>query len=146
VSCKNFYGGLVAQYLAGACCCSGQPPHLLSFGSLVENQFPWGSTGGSVHWWIHWYPTAGAVGISKIGPHLKLFLQTGMQVMFAAIIQRGGFTRQLGQSAEEPELYRTGFFGPDLRHLVGKDQARYSLYLSVNSGLWPSPTIVSPSQ
>jgi hypothetical protein len=41
-------------------------------------------------------PLPGAVGISKIGLHPKLFLQTGMQVVFTAIIQRGGFTGQLG--------------------------------------------------
>ena len=49
------------------------------------------------------------------------------------MIQGGGFTGQLGQSAEEEELYRTGFFGPDLRHLVGEDQAGYLLYFGVNS-------------
>jgi hypothetical protein len=52
--------------------------------------------------------------------------------MFTAIIQGGGFTGQLGQLAEEEELYRTGFFGPDLGHLVGEDQAGYPLYLGVN--------------
>jgi hypothetical protein len=55
-----------------------------------------------------------------------------VQVMFTAIIQGGGFTGQLGQSAEEPELYRTGFFSSDLGHLVGEDQAGYPLHLSVN--------------
>jgi hypothetical protein len=73
----------------------------------------------SIHGFIG-TPLPGAVGISKIGPHPKLFLQTGMQVMFAAIIQRGGFTRQLGQSAEEPELYRTSFFGPIFGTLSAK--------------------------
>ena len=55
-----------------------------------------------------------------------------MQVMFTAIIQGGGFTGQLGQLAKEEELYRTGFFGSDLGHLVGEDQAGYSLYFGVN--------------
>jgi hypothetical protein len=55
-----------------------------------------------------------------------------MQVMFTAIIQGGGFTGQLGQLAEKPELYPTGFFGPDLGHLVGEDQAGDPLYLGVN--------------
>jgi hypothetical protein len=50
-------------------------------------------------------PLPGAVGISKIGPHPKLFLQTGMQLMFTAIIQRGGLASQLRGSTEEPELY-----------------------------------------
>src|ERR687896_1386628 len=45
-----------------------------------------------------------------------------MQVMFTAIIQSSGFTGQFGQVAKAEELYRTGFFGPDLRHLVGEDQ------------------------
>src|ERR671915_1339898 len=84
-------------------------------------------------------PLPGAVGISKIGLHPKLFLQTGMQVMFTAIIQRGGFTGQLGQSAEEPELYRTGFLSSDPRHLVGEDQAGYPFYLSVNPSSVPIP-------
>ena len=52
--------------------------------------------------------------------------------MFTAIIQGGGFTGQFGQLAEEEELYLAGFFGSDLRHLVGKDQTGYPLYLSVN--------------
>ena len=43
----------------------------------------------------------GAVRISKIGLHPKLFLQPSMEVMFTAIIQGGGFTGQLGQSAKE---------------------------------------------
>ena len=77
-------------------------------------------------------PLPRAAGISKIGLHPKLFLQSSMQVMFTAIIQGGGFTGQFGQSAEEEELYRAGFFGSDLGHLVGKDQAGYPLYLSVN--------------
>jgi hypothetical protein len=77
-------------------------------------------------------PLPGAVGIGKIGLHPKLFLQLSMQVMFTAIVQGGGFTGQLGQSAEEPELYLTGFFSSYLRHLVGKDQAGYAFYLSVN--------------
>jgi hypothetical protein len=34
--------------------------------------------------------------------------------MFTAIIQGGGSPGQLGQSAEEEDLYRTGFFGPYL--------------------------------
>jgi hypothetical protein len=55
-----------------------------------------------------------------------------MQVVFTAIVQGGGFTGQLGPSAEEEELYRTGFFGSDLRHLVGEDQAGYAFYPSVN--------------
>jgi hypothetical protein len=63
-----------------------------------------------------------------------------MEVMFTAIIQGGGLASQLGQSAEEPELYLTGFFGSDLWHLVGKDQAGYALYLGVISVLCPSPT------
>jgi hypothetical protein len=52
--------------------------------------------------------------------------------MFTAIIQRGGLASQLGQSAEEEDLYHTGFFGPDLGYLVGEDQAGYPLYLGVN--------------
>ena len=52
--------------------------------------------------------------------------------MFTAIIQRGGFTSQLGQSAEEPELHRTGLFSSDPGHLVGEDQAGDPLYLGVN--------------
>ena len=67
-----------------------------------------------------------------MGLHPKLFLQPSMQVMFTAIIQRGGLTRQLGQSAKKEELYRTGFFSSNLRHLVGKDQAGYPLYFGVN--------------
>ena len=51
--------------------------------------------------------------------------------MFTTIIQGGGLPGQLGPSAEEEELYLAGFFGSDLRHLVGKDQAGYPLYLSV---------------
>jgi hypothetical protein len=47
----------------------------------------------------------GAVGVSKIDFHPKLFLQTGMQVMFTAIIQSSGFTGQLGQSVKEEEFY-----------------------------------------
>ena len=74
----------------------------------------------------------GAVGISKIGLHPKLLLQPSMQVMFTAIIQSSGFTGQFGQLAKAEELYRTGFFGPDLRHLVGEDQAGDPLYLGVN--------------
>jgi hypothetical protein len=62
-----------------------------------------------------------------------------MQVMFTAIIQGGGFTGQFGQSAKEEELYRTGFLGPDLRHLVGEDQAGYPLYLGVNSSFVAIP-------
>jgi hypothetical protein len=81
----------------------------------------------------------GAVGISKIGLHPKLFLQTGMQVMFTAIIQRSGFTGQLGQSAEEPELYRTGFFSSNLWYLVGEDKAGYSLYFCMNPGFVSIP-------
>jgi hypothetical protein len=50
-----------------------------------------------------------------------------MQVMFTAITQRGGLPGQLGQSAEEEELYLTGFFSSDLGHLVGEDQAGYAL-------------------
>jgi hypothetical protein len=42
----------------------------------------------------------GAVRISKVGLHPKLFLQSSMQVMFTAIIQRGGLASQLGQSAK----------------------------------------------
>jgi hypothetical protein len=34
--------------------------------------------------------------------------------------------------AKEEELYRTGFFGPDLGHLVGEDQAGYPLYFGMN--------------
>jgi hypothetical protein len=55
-----------------------------------------------------------------------------MQVMFTAIIQSSGFTGQFGQLAKAEELYRTGFFGPDLGHLVGEDQAGDPLYLGVN--------------
>jgi hypothetical protein len=62
-----------------------------------------------------------------------------MQVMFTAIIQSGGFTGQFGQSAEEEELYRAGFFGSDLGHLVGKDQAGYPLYFGVNPSFVPVP-------
>ena len=52
--------------------------------------------------------------------------------MLTAIVQRSGLPGQLGQSAEEEDLYRTGFFGSDPRHLVGEDQAGYPLYFSVN--------------
>jgi hypothetical protein len=62
-----------------------------------------------------------------------------MQVMFTAIIQGGGFTGQFGQSAEEPDLYLAGFFGPDLRHLVGKYQAGDPLYFGVNPSFVPVP-------
>jgi hypothetical protein len=48
-----------------------------------------------------------------------------VQVMFTAIIQGGGLAGQLGQSAEEPKLYHTGFFGSDLRHLVEVFSQRY---------------------
>ena len=81
----------------------------------------------------------GAVGISKVGLHPKLFLQPSMQVMFTAIIQSSGFTGQLGQAAEEEELYRTGFFSSDPRRLVGEDQAGYPFYLSVNPSSVPIP-------
>src|SRR5918992_3331233 len=77
-------------------------------------------------------PLPGAVRISKISLHPKLFLHPSLQVMFTPIIQGGGSPGQLGQSAKEEELYRTGFFGPDLRHLVGEDHAGYSLYFGVN--------------
>ncbi len=59
--------------------------------------------------------------------------------MFTAIIQSSGFTGQLGQAAEEEELCRTGFFSSDLGHLVGKDQAGYPLYFSVNPSFVPVP-------
>jgi hypothetical protein len=62
-----------------------------------------------------------------------------MQVMFTAIIQSSGFTGQFGQLAKAEELYRTGFFGPDLGHLVGKDQAGDPLYLGVNSSFVALP-------
>src|SRR5918999_3337804 len=84
-------------------------------------------------------PLPGAIGISKIGLHPQLFLQPSMQVMFTAIIQGGGFTGQFGPAAEEPELYRTGFFSSDPRHLVGEDQAGYRFYLSVNPSSVPLP-------
>jgi hypothetical protein len=50
-------------------------------------------------------PLPGAVRISKIGLHPKLFLQTGMQVMFTAIIQGGGLPGQLGPSAKEEDRF-----------------------------------------
>jgi hypothetical protein len=71
--------------------------------------------------------------------------------MLTTIVQRGGLTSQLGQSAEEEELYRTGFFSPDLRHLVGEDQAGYPLYFGVNPSFvsipnnWVSFPMTKPS-
>jgi hypothetical protein len=59
--------------------------------------------------------------------------------MFTAIIQGGGFTSQFRQLVKEEELYRTGFFGPDLGHLVGKDQAGYPLYFGMNPSFVPVP-------
>jgi hypothetical protein len=41
--------------------------------------------------------------------------------------------------AKEEELYRTGFFGPYLRHLVGEDQAGDPLYFGVNPSFVPVP-------
>ena len=66
--------------------------------------------------------------------------------MFTPIIQGGGLPGQLGQSAKEEELYRTGFFGPDLQHLVGEDHAGYSLYFGVNpsSGFIPNNGVPFP--
>jgi hypothetical protein len=104
MSCKNFWGSLIAQDLAGCAVEASNHlihyflAHLLKIGSLGEvpaEQSIGGFIGTSL---------PGAVRISKVGLHPKLFLQSSMQVMFTAIIQRGGSMMPRVSSKAVPPL------------------------------------------
>jgi hypothetical protein len=139
MSCKNFQRRLVVEYLSRSAVETGNDNiHFFLADRVKISSLRKISADESIGGFIR-PPLPGTVGIGKIRLHAKLFLQTGVEVMFTAIIKGGGFARLFGYLVENPQLHIAGFPGADPGYFVRKDKAGDSLDLGMESCVVPIP-------